>query len=277
MQTQTISKVVVTKVRSQPVLLTGFAILLILIFSAIVLPIFLRDPLATEVSIAFQPPSLRFFFGTDKFGRDIFSRCVSAARMDIAIGLSIAFVSMVFGVIFGIIAGVVGGRVDEVIMRSTDLILAFPGFVLALVLVAVIGDSVLKVSIAVTVGFIPYFVRLIRSEVLLQRELDYVYAAKLVGNSPTRLAFFHILPNAIGSSMVQATLVAGWSINTVAGLAFLGVGIRPPTAEWGVMVAEGANDIATGFWWTSLAPGALIVIASLAFHLIGDQLSEETI
>ena len=263
--------------RSQPFLLAGVFILTLFTLSAIILPFFLRDPLSTDVVIAFRPPSFNYLFGTDKFGRDIFSRCVSAARMDIAVGLSIAISAMFFGVILGLTAGVVGGRVDETIMRLTDLVLAFPGFVLALVLVAVIGDSVFKVGIAVTIGFIPYFVRLIRAEVLLQRELDYVDAAKLVGNGPVRLALFHILPNAIGSSVVQATLVAGWSINTVAGLAFLGVGIRPPTAEWGVMVAEGANDIATGFWWTSLAPGFLIVIASMAFHLIGDQLSEETI
>lgn len=277
MESRVIRKFTAVKLRSQPFLLAGISILVLFTVSAIVLPFFLRDPLSTDVVIAFRPPSLSYLFGTDKFGRDIFSRCVSAARMDITVGLSIAFSAMFFGVILGLTAGVVGGRVDETIMRLTDLVLAFPGFVLALVLVAVIGDSVFKVGIAVTVGFIPYFVRLIRAEVLLQRELDYVAAAKLVGNRPVRLALYHILPNAIGSSVVQATLVAGWSINTVAGLAFLGVGIRPPTAEWGVMVAEGANDIATGFWWTSLAPGFLIVIAAMAFHLIGDQLSEETI
>lgn len=277
MRTRESRKLAIIKLRSQPFLLAGVFILTLFTLSAIILPFFLRDPLSTDVVIAFRPPSFNYLFGTDKFGRDIFSRCVSAARMDIAVGLSIAISAMFFGVILGLTAGVAGGRVDETIMRLTDLVLAFPGFVLALVLVAVIGDSVFKVGIAVTIGFIPYFVRLIRAEVLLQRELDYVDAAKLVGNGPVRLALFHILPNAIGSSVVQATLVAGWSINTVAGLAFLGVGIRPPTAEWGVMVAEGANDIATGFWWTSLAPGFLIVIASMAFHLIGDQLSEETI
>ena len=277
MRTRESRKLAIIKLRSQPFLLAGVFILTLFTLSAIILPFFLRDPLSTDVVIAFRPPSFNYLFGTDKFGRDIFSRCVSAARMDIAVGLSIAISAMFFGVILGLTAGVAGGRVDETIMRLTDLVLAFPGFVLALVLVAVIGDSVFKVGIAVTIGFIPYFVRLIRAEVLLQRELDYVDAAKLVGNGPVRLALFHILPNAIGSSVVQATLVAGWSINTVAGLALLGVGIRPPTAEWGVMVAEGANDIATGFWWTSLAPGFLIVIASMAFHLIGDQLSEETI
>jgi len=265
------------KANSKTYFLIGVTILCLFVFSAIVLPFFLRDPLSTDVSIAFEPPSRRYLFGTDKFGRDIFSRCVSAARIDLVVGFSIAIAAMFFGVIIGLIAGASGGRIDETVMRLTDLVLAFPGFVLALVLVAVIGDSIFKVSVAVTVGFIPYFVRLIRSEVLLQRELDYVDAAKLAGNNPVRLTLVHILPNAVGSSIGQATLVAGWSINTVAGLAFLGVGIRPPTAEWGVMVAEGANDIATGFWWTSLAPGVLIVITSLAFHLIGDQLSEKTI
>jgi len=263
--------------KPRPFVVVGICILVFFSLAAIILPAFLRDPLLTDISRAFQPPSGSYLFGTDRYGRDIFSRCVTAARLDIAIGLSIACGAMVIGVLLGLFAGVLGGRVDETIMRFTDLVLAFPGFVLALVLVAVMGDSVFKVGIAVAIGFIPYFARLIRSEVLLQRELDYVDAAKLVGNKPVRLALRHVLPNVIGPSLVQATLVAGWSINTVAGLAFLGVGIRPPTAEWGVMVAEGASDIATGFWWTSLAPGFLIVLASMAFHLIGDQLSEETI
>ena len=160
-------------------------------------------------------------------------------------------------------------------MRRTYVVLAFPGFVLALVLVAVLGNSIPNVMVAVAAAYIPYFVRLTRAEVLSQRELEYVDGARLAGNSRWRIAFRHVLPNSLRPSLVQATLVAGWSILTVAGLAFLGVGIRPPTPEWGVMVAEGAPDIITGQWWTALFPGGLIVLAVMAFHFIGDEFGGE--
>jgi peptide/nickel transport system permease protein len=150
--------------------------------------------------------------------------------------------------------------------------MAFPSFVLAIILVAVLGDSVPNVLIAVTIGFLPYFVRLTRVEVLRERELDYVTAARVVGNGRARIALRHLMPNVVGPSLVQATLVSGWAILNASGLAFLGIGIRPPTPEWGVMVAEGANDIITGQWWTSMVPGAMILVAVMAFHLVGDDL-----
>lgn len=262
-------------VRRNPLASAGIAILVLYILLAVFGPWFVADPIATDPASAFQPPSADHWFGTDQFGRDVFARAVHSARLDLAIGVIIALAAMVIGSLIGLIAGYWGGWVDEVIMRITDVVLAFPGFVLALILVAVIGNSIPNVAVAVTVAYIPYFIRLTRAEVLSEREMEYVDGARLAGNPPWRTALRHVLPNSLESSLVQATLVAGWSILTVAGLAFLGVGIRPPTAEWGVMVAEGSPQIITGQWWTSLFPGGMIVLAVMAFHFIGDEFGGE--
>lgn len=262
-------------IRRNPLASAGIAILAFYLLLAVLGPFFVPDPISTNPASAFRSPSADHWFGTDQFGRDVFARAVYSARLDLAIGVTIAVAAMIVGSLIGLVAGYWGGWIDEVIMRITDVVLAFPGFVLALILVAVIGDSIPNVALAVTVAYIPYFIRLTRAEVLSQREMEYVDGARLVGNSPWRIALRHVLPNSLESSLVQATLVAGWSILTVAGLAFLGVGIRPPTAEWGVMVAEGAPQIITGQWWTSLFPGGMIVLAVMAFHFIGDEFGGE--
>lgn len=263
--------------RRKPLLVVGLIILSIYITLAIVGPFFVDDPRATDPANFYQGPSADNLFGTDKFGRDVFARAVHATRLDITIGIAIALSSMVIGSAIGVVSGYFGGWIDEIMMRITDVVLAFPGFVLALVLVAAIGNSIPNVLIAVSVAYVPYFIRLTRAQVLAERELEYVDGAKLAGNRPWRVAFRHVLPNSMGPSFVQAALVAGWAILTVAGLAFLGVGIRPPTAEWGVMVAEGASDIITGQWWTALFPGGMIVLAAMAFQFIGDDLGAETL
>jgi peptide/nickel transport system permease protein len=256
----------------RPLVVVGIAILVIYAGLAIVGPWFLPDPLATQSGAVLQPPSAEHWFGTDRFGRDIFARSVAAIRLDVPVGLTIAVAAMVVGSSIGVVAGYWGGKVDEVLMRTTDVLLAFPGFVLALIIAAVLGDSVRNLIIAVGVAYTPHFVRLTRAQVLSVRELEFVDAARVTGNRQLRVAFRHVLPNSLRPAMVQATLVTGWAILDVAGLAFLGVGIGPPTAEWGVMVAEGANDVIRGQWWTSLFPGAMIVFAVAAFHLIGDEL-----
>jgi peptide/nickel transport system permease protein len=264
-------------VRRKPLAAAGLVILALYVVVAIIGPLLVADPLTTNPSGALAPPSVEHWFGTDKFGRDVFARAVHSARLDIPVGVAIAVVSMVIGSIIGLVAGYWGGWIDETVMRLTDVVLAFPGFVLALILVAVLGNSIPNVMVAVTVAYVPYFIRLTRAEVLTQREMEYVDGARLAGNRRWRVAFRHVLPNSLRPSLVQATLVAGWSILTVAGLAFLGVGIRPPTPEWGVMVAEGAPDIITGHWWTALFPGGLIVLAVMAFHFIGDEFGGEPV
>lgn len=264
-------------VREKPLLVMGVTLLAIFAGLAIVGPFLVADPLKTNPSAALVGPSADHWFGTDNFGRDVFARSVHAARLDLTIGVIIAAIALLIGSAIGVISGYFGGRVDELVMRFTDVLLAFPGFVLALVIVAALQDSTKNVIIAVAVSYIPYFIRLTRGQVLIERELEYVDGARLAGNNSWRVAFRHVLPNALGPSVVGATLVTGYAILTVAGLAFLSVGIQPPTAEWGVMVGEGANDIITGEWWTSLFPGAMIVVAIMAFHFIGDELGGDAI
>ncbi len=263
-------------VRRKPLLVMGVTLLALFAGLAIIGPFFVRDPLATDPANTFLAPSGGHWFGTDRFGRDVFARSVHAARLDLAIGITIALLAMIVGSIIGVISGYFGGTTDEVLMRFTDVLLAFPGFVLALVIVAALEESIFNVIIAVAAAFVPYFIRLTRAQVLKERELEYVDGARLAGNSSWRVAFRHVLPNSLAPSVVGATLVTGYAVLTVAGLAFLSVGIQPPTAEWGVMVGEGAKDIITGEWWTSLFPGGMIVVAVMAFHFIGDEFGGET-
>jgi peptide/nickel transport system permease protein len=258
--------------RKRPMALLGLVLLALYVLVALVGPVFVGDPLKTSADDALVGPSASHLLGTDRFGRDVLARAVVAARMDLLVGVVIAAAAAAVGSLIGVVAGYLGGVVDELIMRVTDIILAFPGFVLALIIVAVLGPGVPNVVIAVAVAYSPYFVRLTRSRALAEREREYVDAAALSGNARWRIAIRHVLPNSLGPAYTQATLVAGWAILDVAGLAFLGVGIQPPTPEWGVMVAEGANDVLTGAWWTALVPGALIVVLALAFQMIGDDL-----
>jgi peptide/nickel transport system permease protein len=252
--------------------LAGLVLLVLYVLLALVGPLFVGDPLLTSAADALTGPNASHLLGTDRFGRDVLARAVVGARMDLAVGVVIAVSAATVGSLIGVVAGYAGGLVDELIMRVTDIILAFPAFVLALIIVAVLGDGVPNVVIAVAVAYSPYFVRLTRSRALAEREREYVDAAALSGNRRWRIALRHVMPNSLGPAYTQATLVAGWAILDVAGLAFLGVGIQPPTAEWGVMVAEGANDVLTGAWWTALVPGGLIVILALAFQMVGDDL-----
>ena len=262
-------------IRRKPLLVAGTVLLVLFVLVALIGPLFVQDPLATDPANTYQAPSSEHWFGTDKFGRDVFARSVHAARLDLTIGIIIAVSAMVVGSVIGVISGYFGGATDEVMMRFTDVMLAFPGFVLALIIVAALAESIPNVIIAVSIAFVPYFIRLTRAQVLKERELEYVDGARLAGNGRWRVAFRHVLPNSLAPAVVGATLVTGYAILTVAGLAFLSVGIQPPTAEWGVMVGEGAKDIITGEWWTSLFPGGMIVVAVMAFHFIGDEFGGE--
>lgn len=263
-------------IREKPLLVMGVILLAVFAGLAIVGPFLVADPLKTDPANTYLSPSSEHWFGTDKFGRDVFARSVHAARLDLVIGVTIALIAMTIGSIIGVISGYFGGTIDEIMMRLTDVLLAFPGFVLALIIVAALQETIPNVIIAVSVAFVPYFIRLTRGQVLKERELEYVDGARLAGNSSWRVAFRHVLPNSLAPSVVGATLVTGYAVLTVAGLAFLSVGIQPPTAEWGVMVGEGAKDIVTGEWWTSLFPGGMIVVAVMAFHFIGDEFGGET-
>ena len=260
--------------RWSPGLIAGLTILVVVLLVGFIGPLFTADPLDTNPMSIHLPPSWQHWFGTDQYGRDVFSRAVYAARLDVSLGLATSVSAMVVGTAIGVVAGFWGGRIGGAIMRGIDVLLAFPGFVLAMLLVAALGNTIPKVMLAVGLAFVPYFVRLTRAQVLAEREMEYVDGARLAGASNARIAFVHVLPNSLRPSIVQATLCAGWTILNVSGLAFLGVGIRQPTPEWGVMVSDGTSDVIVGVWWTSIIPGALIVLVVAAFHLIGDALGD---
>ncbi|HSB89496.1 MAG TPA: ABC transporter permease [Anaerolineales bacterium] len=257
--------------------LLSFGVLLILsyvVVAAIGPELAPYEPNATHPQATLHEPTPEFRFGTDKFGRDIFSRVLYATRLDLSIAFSVAVSAFLVGAVVGALSGYFGGIVDDVVMRLVDVLLAFPAFILAMALTGILGDTIPNVILAISVAYVPYFIRLTRGEMLRVRTLQYADAAVGVGNPRWRVVLVHLLPNSLTPAFIQVTLVLGWAILDAAGLAFLGLGITPPTAEWGVMVAEGAQRIITGEWWTWLFPGLAIVIIAFAFSIVGDGLRD---
>ena len=232
------------------------------------------DPLATNAVNALQPPSAAHLFGTDHLGRDLLSRVIIATRLDLGIAVSAVALSFILGSALGCAAGYWGGWTDRIIGRVIDTIMAFPLFVLAMGVVAALGNSVENIIYATAVINIPFYARVARSEVAIRRNADYVAAARLAGCHDTRILATHLFPNILPPMMVQVSLNLGWAILNAAGLSFIGLGVRPPTAEWGIMVAEGANFIVSGEWWLALFPGAMLMFAVFTFNLLGDGLRD---
>ena len=243
------------------------AIVLLGIFGPLLVP---YAPNTPDSAFITAPPSGQHWLGTDQYGRDILSRVVAAARLDLLVALSITALALTVGSLTGAVAGYLGGTVDDVLMRFVDVLLAFPAFILALGITAMLGNETRFVVIAVAIAYMPYFVRIVRGEMLTLRESEFAAAAICAGNSRPRIMLYHLLPNALPPAFVQATLTLGWGILDVAGLSFLGLGITPPTAEWGVLVSDGAQYINSGQWWISVFPGLFILLAVLGFNLIGD-------
>jgi peptide/nickel transport system permease protein len=261
--------------RGPQLIALGLVLVVLIVAAAFIGPLIVPyGPVAANPELKLLPPSAVHPLGTDTFGRDIVSRVVSGARLDLGIAFCVVAVALVLGAAIGTLSGYYGGWVDAIVMRVTDVLFAFPSFILALAIAAILGNSVPNVIIAIAVAYVPYFVRLTRAEVLAAREREYADAARTVGNPGWRIMYLHLLPNCMTPALVQATLCLGWAILDASGLAFLGLGIRPPTPEWGVMVSEGAQNIISGQWWTSLFPGAVIVVAALGFNLIGDGLRD---
>ncbi len=258
-----------------PTLSLGVSVIALYLLIAILGPALApHAPTRPNPAVTLDPPTLEYLFGTDKFGRDILSRVLYATQLDLSIAFSVALSAFVIGSLIGGIAGYYGQWMDDIVMRGVDVLLAFPSFILAMAITAVLGNSVQNVIIAIATAYIPYFVRLTRGEMLAVRSKQYADAALVTGNPRWRVILVHLLPNALTPSVIQMTLVLGWAILDAAGLAFLGLGILPPTAEWGVMVSEGAQRIITGEWWVWLFPGAAIVLAAFAFSLVGDGLRD---
>ena len=261
--------------RRRPALVLGLALVLVYVLMALLGPqLTPYGPTQTDPRATYQPPSAEHPFGTDKFGRDVLTRVVYATRLDLAIAASVALSAFLLGSLIGGLAGYRGGWLDDTVMRVVDVMFAFPAFILAMAITGVLGDTVPNVIIAIAVAYLPYFVRLARSEMLRVRTHQYADAAVSIGNPGWRVMVVHLLPNALTPALVLVALVFGWAILDAAGLAFLGLGITPPTAEWGVMVSEGAQRIISGEWWVWLFPGVAIVLAALAFSLVGDGLRD---
>lgn len=261
--------------RANPVTMLAFCMFALIILAAVFGPSLVPyDPLATNAANALQAPSLAHWFGTDSVGRDVFSRVIVATRLDLSISVAAVALSFVVGSVLGSVAGYWGGWLDAVLNRVLDTIMAFPLFVLAMGIVAALGNTIENIIYATAIINVPFYARLVRAEVNIRRDSGFARAAKLSGNSDIRVLAMHIFPNALPPMMVQVSLNLGWAILNAAGLSFIGLGVRPPTAEWGIMVAEGANFIVSGEWWLAVFPGLTLMIAVFTFNLLGDGLRD---
>ena len=232
------------------------------------------DPMASDTSASLQAPTLKHWFGTDQLGRDIFSRVIVATRLDFIIALASVALVFVAGGFAGIAAGFFGGWTDRLVSRLADTIMAFPLFVLAMGIVAALGNTVTNIVIATAIINFPLYVRVARAEANVRRDAGFVQAARLSGNGDLRILLAHILPNIMPLMMVQISLTMGYAILNAAGLSFIGLGVKPPTPEWGIMVAEGAANIISGEWWIAFFPGLALMIAVFCFNLLGDGLRD---
>jgi len=255
-----------------PFAYAAFVLLGLMIVLAVAVPLLFGTADVAQEHQGLLPPSLDHPFGTDKYGRDVFLRCMSAARVDILLGLGVAAVTLLIGTALGALSATFGRAVDMVVMRVTDILLAFPGIILALIITASLGKNAWFAASAVVIAFLPLVVRLTRSKALEVRSADFVAAARLSGTSTARIAVEHVLPNAFKYPFVQSTLIASLAILDFAALSFLGVGVQPPQAEWGGMIAEGVGDTLGGSWWPAFFPGLMVLLAAASFQIIGDWL-----
>jgi peptide/nickel transport system permease protein len=258
-----------------PVTVFAFALFTFIIFLAAFGPwITPYDPVATNAANTLQPPSWEHLFGTDHLGRDVLSRVIAATRLDLGIAISAVALSFFVGSALGCSAGFWGGWTDRIVGRLSDTIMAFPLFVLAMGIVAALGNTVENIIYATAIINLPFYARVARAETSVRRNAGYVYAARLSGSGDVRILATQVFPNILPPMMVQISLNMGWAILNAAGLSFIGLGVRPPDAEWGIMVAEGANYIVSGEWWLTIFPGAALMLAVFCFNLLGDGLRD---
>jgi peptide/nickel transport system permease protein len=254
--------------------LIGGTVLLTIVLAALLAPLISPyDPIKTSQRTSLEAPSLVHLMGTDRFGRDILTRVLWGGRLSLPVGFVSVVIAAIVGVALGLIAGYYSGGPDAVIMRSVDLLLAFPGILLALAIVAVLGASLLNLMIAVGIASIPDYVRITRGTVLSVKEREFVLAARTVGIRDSAIILRHILPNVLAPLIVLATLGMASAIITASALSFLGLGVKPPTPEWGNMLAEG-REFLQHAWWVAFFPGLAIMLTVFSINLLGDGLRD---
>jgi peptide/nickel transport system permease protein len=252
----------------------GLVIFLVILVLAILAPwISPHDPIEQDIFSKLQPPSATYWLGTDYYGRDIFSRLLHGARYSLIIGIAATFFAMVLGSIIGIVSGYYGGRFDTITMQVMDILLAFPSLILGLIIVAMLGPTLMNIIIAIALTSVPSFARIARAPTIAVKEREFVEAGRSLGYSDARLMFIHILPNIAAEILVMFSLWTASSIRTEASLAFIGLGMKPPTPTWGGMIREGFENILESYW-LALMPGLAILAVVFALNLLGDGLRD---
>jgi peptide/nickel transport system permease protein len=255
----------------------GLAIVVALILIAILAPFIVPHPEhvagGTSTAARFRPPSIDAWFGTNALGQDMFSLVLMGSRVSLFSGLAVITISVIVGTLVGALAGYFGGWVDEILMRTTDLLLTIPSLILAMTVAAALGTGVFNMIIAISITWWPAYARLVRGEVISKKEEQFVVAARALGAGWPRILGKHILPNIVSPIVVKASLDMGFAILTVASLGFVGIGVKAPTPEWGTLLST-ARSYLPDYWWTALYPGFAIFLAVLGFNLLGDGLRD---
>jgi peptide/nickel transport system permease protein len=265
------------KLRYSPLSLVGIGIIFILVCVAVFAPFI--APYPDDAFYDMHPddkllaPQAGHWLGTDDFGRDMLSRIIFGTRLSLMIGIYVVALSVIVGVPLGAIAGLFGGRVDEVIMRFTDIFLSFPPLVLAMAISAALGPNLINAIIAISVTWWPWYTRIVRGQTLSLREQPFIEVAKALAVSKSRIIFRHLIPNSLAPVTVQASLDVGYAILWTAALSFVGLGAKPPVAEWGLMISIGRRYLPDS-WWYATFPGLAIMITVLGFNLLGDGLRD---
>ncbi len=273
-QTRSPRSIFVRRFRKERTAVFGLVTMILFILMALFAPVLSPyDPLEQNISESLAPPSPDHWFGADKLGRDILSRMLYGARISLATGLGVVVMASLLGTTVGLLAGYAGGWWDEALMRVTDIFFAFPSLILAMAIAGALGPSLQNALIAVAVVTWPIYARLVRGQVLVLREREFVEAARAIGSGHGLILRRHLLPNTMSPLLVQISFDMGTTILAVAGLSFIGFGAQPPTPEWGVMISEGRNFITT-HWWLTFFPAMAMLFAVAGFNLVGDGLRD---
>ena len=256
--------------------LFGLAILVIFVlvalFADLIVPY--ENAIAQDASVRLDGPSAAHLFGTDKYGRDVFAQIVHGSRRSLTLGIGTTLLSVVIGGLIGALCGFYGGKLDAIVMRICDIVMCIPALLFALAVVAALGADMINLIIAITIISVPSYIRVIRSVILSIVEQDYIYAARLCGTSNWRIILHHVLPNAMGPIIVQASMNVASMMLTAAGLSFIGMGVQQPTPEWGAMLNEARDSMLDGHLHLLLFPGVAIALSALSLNLVGDGLRD---